>query len=253
MRILVTNDDGIHAVGISVLEEIAKDISDDVWVSSPDRQNSAMSRAISIKRPLSVDHYGQNRYAIDGTPADSVFCALQGFLKDNRPDLVLSGVNEGSNLAGDVSCSGTVGAALESFGYGVPAMALSLRYEHGMEMQWETARHFGAKVVKELLKTDLYKQSVMNINFPNLPVDEVKGVRLAHQSSRECYDDIKEIVAPYQKTYYWRRGVSVLDGDNHNNSDEYWLHEGYVVVTPLKPDLTDYTVLEKMKKEMILS
>ena len=253
MRILVSNDDGIHAEGIAVLEEIAKTISEDVWVCSPDRQNSAMSRAISTKRPLNVDHYGDKRYAVDGTPADSVFCALQGFLKAERPELVLSGVNEGSNIAGDVLYSGTVGAAMEAAVYGVPAMALSLRYEAGMEMQWETARHFGEKIIKDLLKTDFYKTSVMNINFPNLPIDEIRGIQFGSMKIRTCYDEVQEIIAPYNKTYYWRRGLSLLDSSVPDHTDEYWVNEGYIVVTPLKPDVTDYETLEKMKQEITFS
>src|SRR5579872_2914044 len=178
MRILLTNDDGIHAEGLVALERIARRLSDDVWICAPEYEQSGASRALTLSEPLRIRRLEPQRFAISGTPTDCVMLAIEELFKDHRPDLVLSGVNRGHNTAEDVTMSGTVAGAIQGMALGVPAMALSqsLAVFHDDEVaHYETAEAFAPGVIERLLEAGWPRDVIININFPNRPPHEVEA------------------------------------------------------------------------------
>src|SRR5436853_3919068 len=177
MRILCTNDDGIHAPGLKVVEEIARALSDDVWVVAPETDQSAVSHSLSLNDPLRLREIGPRHFAVRGTPTDCVIMGIRHIMADNPPGLVLSGVNRGQNVAEDVTYSGTIAGAMEGTTLGVPSFALSQGY--GLETRgnphWETALHHGPKVIRKVLKEGIPQGVLVNLNFPDCPPDAVKG------------------------------------------------------------------------------
>ena len=165
-RILVTNDDGIHAPGLKSCERIAKALSKDVWVVAPESEQSAASHSLTLRRPLRLRRLAPRRYTVDGTPTDCSVMALRELLKDHPPDLLLSGVNFGANLGEDVTYSGTVAAAMEGTLLGVPSIAMSQLRDGSKKVNWKTAEHFGPKVIKRLMSVDWPKEVLMNLISP---------------------------------------------------------------------------------------
>lgn len=239
MRILLTNDDGIHAPGLEVLEHIAGALSDDVWVIAPESEQSGAGHSLTLNQPLRFRKVSSRRYAIQGTPTDCVMMAVNHIMKDCKPDLILSGVNRGANLGEDVTYSGTIAAAMEGTMTGVPSIALS---QSGLPQQgrfdWSGAEAYGPKVVKSLLKEGWPGNVLMNVNFPALGGDSVKGVRVTHQGKRNLTDmHIEQREDMRGIPYYWfalSRGL----GDQPRDSDLQVISDGYISVTPLHLDLT---------------
>jgi 5'-nucleotidase len=186
-RILLVNDDGIHAPGMAVLEEIARTISDDVWTVAPLEEQSGMSRALTLNAPLRVSGFGPQRFAVNGTPTDCVHMAVHGVIKGKSPDLVLSGVNHGQNIAEDVTLSGTVAGAMQGLQLGIPSVAFSQAYgfEGKAAIKWETARRFGPLILERLLKARWSENVLMNVNFPDRDPDRVAGVEVTVQGARD--------------------------------------------------------------------
>src|SRR5229473_1076171 len=151
-RILISNDDGIASPGLKVLEAIARDLSDEVWVVAPEQEQSGASHSLTTRRPLRMREVARRRYAVDGTPTDCVLIAVKRLLRDRLPDLVLSGINAGSNLGEDLTYSGTVAAAMEATLLGIPAMALSQDYRNGQDIPWQTSEAFAPEVIRRLLR-----------------------------------------------------------------------------------------------------
>src|SRR3954468_20717128 len=180
-RILVSNDDGIDAPGIKILEHIARELTDDVWVVAPDQEQSGASHSLTMRRPLRLDQVSERRYAVDGTPSDCVLLAVKRVLRDRPPDLMLSGINGGSNAGEDMTYSGTVAAAMEATLLGIPAVALSQDYPDGSPIPWETGRAFGAEVVRRLLKQEWPANMLINVNFPGVLPDRVAGFAVTRQ------------------------------------------------------------------------
>src|SRR5215207_10021773 len=178
MRILVTNDDGIHAPGLDICEEIARALSDDVIVVAPEVDNSGVSHSLSLNDPLRLREVGPKRFAVKGTPTDCVIMAVRHIVTDRKPDLVLSGVNRGSNVAEDVTYSGTVAGAMEGAVLGIPSFALSQSYGPGRREQpyWETAKVHAPDVIRRVLETGIPKDVLVNINFPDCQPGEVRGI-----------------------------------------------------------------------------
>ncbi|WP_298672452.1 5'/3'-nucleotidase SurE [uncultured Sphingomonas sp.] len=240
MRILLTNDDGIHAPGLIVLEEIARTISDDIWIAAPAEEQSGAGRSLTLSRPLRIRQFDARRFAVAGTPTDAVMMALAE-LMPAKPDLILSGVNRGANLAEDVMYSGTVAAAMEGALAGIPAIALSQRYaETGMgdDVSFDAARSWGERVLRPVLDRPWVPGCVVNINFPPIAADQVKGVRVARQGVRdygrarfERRDD------PRGFPYYWL-SLGRVDHAPEPGTDLAAIADGYVSVTPLHLDLT---------------
>ena len=183
-RILVTNDDGINAPGLRVLERIARTLSKDVWVVAPETNQSGASHSLTMHRPLRIRKVGRRRFAIDGTPTDCVLLALQTVIKDGPVDLVLSGVNQGANLGEDVTYSGTIAAAMEATLFNVPAIALSQSCRNGQPVQWTTAEHHAPGIISRLFSEKWHKDLLININFPDSASETVKGMQVTAQGKR---------------------------------------------------------------------
>jgi 5'-nucleotidase len=248
MRILVTNDDGIHAPGLEACARIARALSDDVWVVAPESDQSGVSHSLSLSDPLRLRQIEERRFAVKGTPTDCVIMAVRHIMADVRPDLVLSGVNRGQNVAEDVGYSGTVAGAMEGTVLGIPSMALSQAY--GLETRsappFTVAEHFGPGVIRTLLEEELPPGILVNINFPNRPIDQVAGVAVTAQGKRN--QDLLRIDQRNDgrgNPYYWiafekRRFETV------NGSDLHALDQGRISVTPLRLDMTDEPMMTKL-------
>src|SRR5688500_14383823 len=177
MRILCTNDDGINAPGLKVIEQIARQLSEDVWIVAPETDQSGVSHSLSLNDPLRLREISPRHFAVKGTPTDCVIMGIRHLMHENRPDLVLSGVNRGQNVAEDVSYSGTVAGAIEGTILGVSSIALSQAYGPSgrRDLKWRTAEHHGATIVRKLLEIGIPRGTLVNVNFPDCEPDEVEG------------------------------------------------------------------------------
>ena len=236
-RILVTNDDGIHAPGLKVLERIARGLSRDVWVLAPESEQSAVAHSLTLRRPLYVRKLGRRRYALDGTPTDCVLVAIRSVMKGRPPDLVLSGVNHGGNLGEDVTYSGTVAAAMEATLLGVRAIALSLCSPRQGDFRWDTAEAWAGGIVTALAARPWKRDLLYNVNFPSLPADKVKGVKACRQGRRAFGTSLIEGESPGGKPYLWIGSFQAERGQAAD-SDLGAIEAGRVSVTPLHLDLT---------------
>jgi 5'-nucleotidase len=240
MRVLVTNDDGIHADGLVALEAIAAALGDEVWVVAPEVEQSGASRALTLAEPLRVRRIGDRKFAVRGTPTDCVMLAMAEFLPD-PPDLVLSGVNRGQNVAEDLTVSGTVAGAIQGMVLGVPSIALSqalLRDHYQRTATYDVAQAFGPDLIRRALATGWPKDVILNINFPDVAVDEVKGLRVTRQGFRDEFNVRFEKRTDLRgRDYYWtgfnREPSAPVDG-----TDIAAIHEGYISVTPVHINVT---------------
>jgi 5'-nucleotidase len=244
-RILISNDDGIDAPGIKVLEEVARSLSDDVWVVAPESEQSAVAHSLTIRRPLRLRQVGERRYSVDGTPTDSVLLGVRQLLAEKRPDLVLSGINRGSNLGDDVSYSGTVAAAMEGALLGIPSIALSQHIAGEGAIKWDTARHWAPEVIRRLAAGGWPANVLINVNFPDLPADQVTGIAVAAQGKRKIGDELVERIDPRGQPYYWIGGQR-LEDPGLEGTDLAAVYQGKVAVTPLGTDFTHRGALTSM-------
>jgi 5'-nucleotidase len=241
MRILITNDDGIHAHGLAVLESIARQLSDDVWVVAPETDQSGVSHSISLNDPLRLRKIADKRYAVKGTPTDCVIMGIRHILLENKPDLVLSGVNHGQNVAEDVTYSGTIAGAMEGTILGVRSIALSQAYGPGNrdDIHWDCAETHAPGIIRKVLETGFPKNTLVNINFPNCDPSEVTGTASTVQGQRnQELLRVDERADGRMKPYYWiafaRGKVIPAEG-----TDLHALAEKRISITPIKLDLTD--------------
>jgi len=241
MRILLTNDDGVHARGLAVLETIARTLSDDITVVAPSEEQSGKGRSLTITQPLRLREVGERRYAVSGTPTDAVMMALAVVMKDGPPDLILSGVNRGANLAEDVSYSGTVAAAMEGALAGIRSVALSQRYARagmGDAVSFAAAEGWGERVLRPLLDAPWAPRTLVNINFPPVDPAAVKGIRVVGQGLRDYGRvQVEAGTDPRGYDYHWLS----LGGIRHTTgttTDLEAVGAGYVSVTPLHLDMT---------------
>jgi 5'/3'-nucleotidase len=240
MIILLSNDDGIHSDGITALERSLEHVGE-VYTVAPDREQNSMSHALTLHRPLRVLDMGPRRFAVDGTPTDCVKLALTGLLPV-RPDLVLSGINKGPNLGDDVIYSGTVSAAIEGALLGIPAIAVSLvTFEN---FQFEAAAEFTATLVSRINEKGMPLETLLNVNVPSLPKAQIKGWRLTRQGKRHYSENIVERIDPRGKKYYWIGGDN-LGFAHEDGTDCMAVEDGYISVTPLQVDLTNYKLLHE--------
>jgi 5'/3'-nucleotidase len=249
MRILVTNDDGINAEGLDVCEQIARALSDDVWVVAPEYDQSGVAHSLSINDPLRLRSIGPRRFAVKGTPTDCVIMGAHHLMSDGPPDLVLSGVNRGRNAGEDVTYSGTVAGAMEGAVLGIPSLALSQAYRAaGREHPcWDTAIHFGPDLIRRVLKQGIPKDVLINVNFPDCPPDQVKGIAVTVQGKRNPDAiGIEERKDGRGNPYYWiafnRRNRPAL----RENTDFWALADNKIAVTPLRLDMTDEPFLTQL-------
>jgi 5'-nucleotidase len=248
MRILVTNDDGIHAPGLMAAEKIARALSDDVWVVAPETDQSGVAHSLTLSDPLRMRRAGERRFAVRGTPTDCVIMALKVVIGD-RPDLVLSGVNGGANIADDVTYSGTVAGAMEGTLLGIPSFALSQAYafHSGDEPDYATAEAHGPGLIHELMAAGIPDGTVMNVNFPACPPDAVAGRCITRQGKRvPDWLKIEERRDGRGHPYYWI-GFRRARMEPEEGTDLAALANGLISVTPLSLDLTNERVLEKLR------
>jgi 5'-nucleotidase len=243
MRILCTNDDGIHAPGLKVVEEIASALSDDVWIVAPELDQSGVSHSLSLNDPLRLREVGPRHFAVRGTPTDCVIMGARHILGKTLPDIVLSGVNKGRNVAEDVVYSGTIAGALEGTILGLPSFALSQEFSIATRERplWDTALQFGPPIIRKVIEAGIPKNTVININFPACTPDEVLGIRVTRQGKRNLgFLKVDERRDGRGNPYFWigfeRAAMMDTPADG---TDLAALAARYVSVTPLRLDRTD--------------
>ncbi|MEO7569241.1 MAG: 5'/3'-nucleotidase SurE [Croceibacterium sp.] len=239
MRILLTNDDGINAPGLALLETIAAQLSEDVWVCAPAEENSGAGHSLTLHQPVRLRQHGERRFSVTGTPTDAVNLGMHKLFPDKAPDLVISGINMGENLADDVTYSGTISAAMEAALAGIPAIALSQALRDKGHA-FAAAEAWAARVLAPLLKLELAERTVVNINFPALPPAEVKGVRVVRQGFHDyARGSVVEATDPRGRPYYWF-GLHDIEHTLDHGTDLEAVGDGYISVTPLQLDLTHH-------------
>jgi 5'/3'-nucleotidase len=248
MRILITNDDGIHAPGLEVCERIARALSDEVWIVAPEIDQSGVSHSLSLNDPLRLREVGERHFAIKGTPTDCVIMGVRHIMPQ-PPDLVLSGVNRGRNAAEDVTYSGTVAGAMEGTVLGIPSFALSQAYAASTKRMphWDTAIQFAPDIIRRVLEAGVPREVLVNVNFPDCPPGEVAGMAVAVQGKRD--QELLRIDARHDgrgNPYYWiafgRGGIAGA----RSGSDLAALSENRIAITPLRLDLTDEPFMTKL-------
>jgi 5'-nucleotidase len=242
LRILISNDDGINAPGLAVLEAIAHSISDDVWVCAPAEEQSGAGHSLTLHSPVRLRTHGNNRFSVTGTPSDAVNLALRKLFPDRAPDLMLSGVNAGENLGDDVTYSGTVSAAMEAALAGIPAIAFSQAFRDS-DQGFAAATAWGAKVLAPLIDAQMAKRTLINVNFPALAADAVKGIRVVRQGFHDyARGSLVEATDPRGRPYFWF-GLEDVEHTLDHGTDLEAVADGYVSVTPLHLDLTHHAAI----------
>ena len=246
-RILVSNDDGIHAPGLKVLEKVARSLSKDVWVVAPETEQSAAGHSLTLTLPLRVRKISARRFAVNGTPTDCVLLAVNHILRDHKPDLVLSGVNAGGNMGEDITYSGTVVAAMEATLLRIPAIALSQARRNGTAVRWGAAAHHSADIVRRLVETGWPANVVVNVNFPDVAPADVTGVEIARQGRRKIGVKLNQGTDPRGNPYVWV-GTERDEDPSFRGSDLEAVHAGKISITPLGLDLTHRKTMSALKK-----
>jgi 5'-nucleotidase len=252
MRILVTNDDGIHAPGLAVAEQIARAISDDVWVVAPETEQSGASHSLTLSAPLRLRQIDDRHFAVSGTPTDCVMMAALHILKAQPPELVLSGINWGSNLADDVTYSGTIAGAMEGCALGIPSIALSQASdEDGRDkIDWSPGAVHGPALIRRLLDAGWPTSTLMNINFPGCPAADVKGTVLVPQGRYDLQStEIEERKDARSRSYYWI-GLRRRKATPPAATDVGAVYDNKIAVTPLHMNLSDTEALEKLQQTL---
>jgi 5'/3'-nucleotidase len=252
MRILLTNDDGIHAEGLAALERIAATLSDDVWVVAPELDQSGLSHSLSLNDPLRLREIGERRFALRGTPTDCVIMGVRRLLADKKPDLVLSGVNSGQNAADDVTYSGTIAGAIEGTLLGIPSIALSQAFQfagYPRFVPYETSEEHAPGLIRKLLSYGFPPAVLYNVNFPNRAPDAVEGIMVTGQGKLTHGLHIEERFDGRGNPYYWlayqRRIPEVVPG-----TDLDAIAKGAISVTALRLDMTAYDLGDSLRKHL---
>ena len=241
MRVLITNDDGLDAEGLHLLEELALQFTDDVCVVAPLSNQSGVGRAITLHKDIEFVRRDKRHYGVSGTPADCVMMALNLLYDDQKPDLVLSGINHGMNVADDVGYSGTIGAAMEAAIVDVPVVALSQRFFQ-RQIDFTPVKTVGKQVLAAALNLQIPPRTLLNINFPEARLGPVKGIKRATLDEHKFSDEIM----PGDKPNSYRIGPLVMREKVNQGSDRWWLNEGYVTFTPLHMKATDLKLLAEL-------
>jgi 5'-nucleotidase len=240
--ILVSNDDGIGAAGLRALAESLSNLGE-VVVVAPDRERSAAGHSLTLSRPLRASHLDLGWYSVDGTPTDCITLAVMGLLS-RRPSLVAAGINHGSNLGDDVTYSGTVSSAIEATLQGIPAFAVSLAGDG--EFDFRGAAAIAERLAEEVLRRGLPRDTLLNVNVPNLAPDAIRGVRVTRQGRRVYGETVVQKVDPRGKAYYWIGGTKPK-WERSGETDYEAVSNGWISVTPLHLDLTNHRVIDELK------
>ena len=248
-RVLLTNDDGHNAEGIALLRRVAEQLTPDIWQVAPLVEQSGMGHALTYRSPLRLHTLGHQNYICDGTPTDCVTLGLEKVLKDQLPDMVLSGINAGENLGEGITSSGTVGAAMQATLMGVRAIAFSQVTGESYPVDWSVAEKYGAEVLEQLYHLKWPKNTLMNVNFPHVAVDQVKGIRFLAQGRRQHPCGMVECIDPRGSSYYW---TGVLHKDTHPTAgtDLWGARNHYITVTPIQLDLTHHGCISELQSSI---
>ncbi|HSN04947.1 MAG TPA: 5'/3'-nucleotidase SurE [Nitrospira sp.] len=242
MRILVTNDDGIHSPGLTALAEALAALGE-VWVVAPDRERTAVAHAVTLHKPLRVHRLAPRTFSVNGTPVDCVNLALLKVMP-KPPAVVVSGINKGVNLGDDVLYSGTVSAAMEGTILGIPSIAVS--QEGRDSFRFSVGAEYAARVVRLVLAHGLPEETLLNVNVPNRPQRSIKGVRVTCLSRRRFDNPIIEKLDPHGRKYYWIAGTRI-SWSRSRDADHEAIEEGRVSITPIRLDSTDHAVLDRFR------
>ncbi|CAK0742533.1 broad specificity 5'(3')-nucleotidase and polyphosphatase [Azospirillaceae bacterium] len=248
LRILLTNDDGVQAPGLAVLERVARSLTDDVWIAAPETEQSGASHSLTLQRPLRLRRLDDRRFAIDGTPTDCVMLAVNHILADHKPDLVLSGVNFGSNIGDDVTYSGTIAAAMEATLLGARAIALSQHITDPIpHSSWAATEGWAAQTISRILATPWAPQVLMNVNFPACAAEDVRGVQVVRHGQRKIGDELIHRVDPRGKSYFW---IGPLRGGDQEqpDTDIAAIQNGFISITPLHLNLTHTATVQSLRQ-----
>ena len=253
-RVLISNDDGIGAEGLKRLVSIARKIAGEVWVVAPETEQSGTGHSLTLRRPLRIRKVAPRTFAVDGTPTDCVLLAVNQIMKDKRPDLVLSGINRGENVGEDMTYSGTIAAAMEATLFRIPAIALSQYVaEDGWDLDskpdWTVAEKFAAQVIKKAVAIDWPRDVLMNVNFPDGPANEVKGIEITREGRRKIGDHVIESADPRGEPYYWI-GAQQSSPRYARGTDLDAIQRRMVSVTPLSIDLTHRPTMNALKAKL---
>lgn len=239
-RVLIVNDDGIDAPGIILLEQVMRQFTDDIWVVAPDEERSGAGHSISTTLPIRVKQRDERHFAVKGTPTDCALVGIYELVKGKKPDILVSGINRGPNLAEDMTYSGTASAAMEGALLGIPAIALSLVFRPPAQPVWECAEANAAKVIARLLRYDWKPGMIVNVNFPDCPPEEVTGIRITSQGQRPPGAFIPEPrVDARHVPYYWVR-IALPDGGHAPGNDLQAILDKEISITPIQLDMTSY-------------
>ena len=252
MRILLTNDDGVNARGLKLLEAAARKLSDDIWIVAPTEEQSGAGHSLTLTTPVRLRRHDERHYSVTGTPTDAVMLALAHVMKDSPPDLIMSGINRGANLAEDVTYSGTVSAAMEGALAGVPSIALSQAYSRegmGDTVPFAAAEAWAERVLAPLVEFEMEPGTLINVNFPALPPEEVQGIRVCRQGLRD-YGRLRIVqrTDPRGYDYYWF-GLGPMVQTPGPQTDLEAIADGYVAVSPLHLDLTHDPSMDALRKK----
>ena len=245
-RVLISNDDGVNAPGLKALERVMKRIAGDVWVVAPELEQSAAGHSLTLRSPLRIHKITKRKFCVTGTPTDSVMLAVHEVMKDNPPDIVLSGVNRGGNLGEDVTYSGTVAAAMEGTLLNIPSVAFSLVTPDGAKAHWKTAEAYVERVVKHLVGVHFPRGVLINVNIPDCPADKVTGVEITRQGRRKIGCELQRGADPKGQPYFWI-GAQRDEDRSIKHTDLEAVNRGAVSVTPLSLDLTHKGMLKTLK------
>lgn len=245
MRILLTNDDGVSAPGLQSLERIARELSDDIWIVAPEFEQSGAGHSLSLTNPLRLSELGERRYSVRGTPTDCVMMAVKGVMKE-RPDLILSGVNRGANIAEDVTYSGTIAAAMEGTLLGIPSIALSQVGTADQVIRWHTAERHAPGIIRRLIDAGWPSTTLINVNFPDVEPDEVNGIHVVPHGRRDQSDiTVEERQDGRNIPYYWV-GLRRQRHEPAPGTDIGTIWRGGISVTPLSLNLTDRDTMDPL-------
>lgn len=247
--ILISNDDGIHAPGIKVLEKVARELTDDVWIVAPDQEQSGAAHSLTLNQPLRCKKLKDKKFAVYGTPTDCVLMAVEELMEGKKPDLVLSGINNGANIADDITYSGTVAAAMEATLLKIPAIALSLNNKIASPNKWQTAEDHAPDIIKKLVDAGWPEGVLINVNFPDVESKKVEGVQVCKMGVRAPYKSIIKSLDPRGIPYYWFGAIPEHMGAEAD-TDLAAMNESKISVTPLHLDLTHAKTLSHLQKNL---
>jgi 5'-nucleotidase len=246
-RVLISNDDGVHAPGLKLLERVARKLAKEVWVVAPETEQSAASHSLTLRRPLRVRKLSAKRFGVDGTPTDSVLLGVNEVMKDHAPDLVLSGINRGGNVGEDVTYSGTVAAAMEATLLGFRAIAFSQLCEESKSIHWATAERFAEDILKRLAPVSWAPNVLINVNFPDCAPDQVTGIEVVRMGKRKIGGQLAHGTDPRGERYFWI-GPQRSEDRLRVGTDMEAVTRKAIAVTPLELDLTHTATFKRLKR-----